>query len=423
MNAGSDAGLGTSGYPLIDHAAREHGTREIVTRWADGSENAHQLGRRPPRCAEDGAGLRRLGLQPGDRVATLAMNHTAIWPLVWRDRRRRRAPHRSIRACSTTARLHRQPCRRPGAALRCGVPADRRPDEAAAGPRSSTTSASIDAPSSTTGSAAEDGNTEWAAGDERDPCMLCYTSGTTGNPKGVLYEHRSTMLHAIAEIAAGGVRFRLRAAWCCRSCRCSTPQAGACPGRGGGRREVRVLARTTNRPMLCELMLREGVTHTAGRADGVAGDVPASRREPAPDVTARQVQLVIIGGSAAPRAMIERLMKAGVRVAHAWGMTETSPDRHDGFAKPGLGRADASTSRSISSCKQGRIAVRRRTALRRLTIRQRRCRATARPRRAAGARAVGDQALFQGRGRCGRRGPVVRHRRRRGDPPRWHAAD
>src|SRR5207342_722804 len=45
--------------------------------------------------------------------------------------------------------------------------------------------------------AAQDGNFEWATGDERDPCMLCYTSGTTGNPKGVLYEHRSTMLHAM----------------------------------------------------------------------------------------------------------------------------------------------------------------------------------------------------------------------------------
>ena len=38
-----------------------------------------------------------------------------------------------------------------------------------------------------------DGNYAWVDGDERDPCGLCYTSGTTGNPKGVLYEHRSTM--------------------------------------------------------------------------------------------------------------------------------------------------------------------------------------------------------------------------------------
>ena len=48
---------------------------------------------------------------------------------------------------------------------------------------------------------AEDGNYRWVEGDERDPCGLCYTSGTTGDPKGVLYEHRSTVLHAMTVIA------------------------------------------------------------------------------------------------------------------------------------------------------------------------------------------------------------------------------
>src|SRR3546814_5281067 len=47
---------------------------------------------------------------------------------------------------------------------------------------------------------AEDGDFEWVALDERDPVELCYTSGTTGNPKGVLYEHRSNVIHAITEI-------------------------------------------------------------------------------------------------------------------------------------------------------------------------------------------------------------------------------
>ena len=41
----------------------------------------------------------------------------------------------------------------------------------------------------------------WVEGSEREPCMLCYTSGTTGNPKGVLYEHRSSVIHAMAEVA------------------------------------------------------------------------------------------------------------------------------------------------------------------------------------------------------------------------------
>src|SRR5204863_7212847 len=46
--------------------------------------------------------------------------------------------------------------------------------------------------------AAQDGDYRWYEGDERDPCGLCYTSGTTGNPKGVLYEHRATVLHAMS---------------------------------------------------------------------------------------------------------------------------------------------------------------------------------------------------------------------------------
>ena len=49
--------------------------------------------------------------------------------------------------------------------------------------------------------AAEDGDYRWVEGDERAPCGLCYTSGTTGHPKGVLYEHRSTVLHAMSIIA------------------------------------------------------------------------------------------------------------------------------------------------------------------------------------------------------------------------------
>jgi len=53
--------------------------------------------------------------------------------------------------------------------------------------------------------AAEDGDYAWAEGPEREPCMLCYTSGTTGNPKGVLYSHRSTVLHSFAVCAADGM--------------------------------------------------------------------------------------------------------------------------------------------------------------------------------------------------------------------------
>ena len=60
---------------LIDHAAREHGAREIVTAWADGSETRTNWAGIAPRCAQAGAGAGDVGVKPGDRVATLAMNH------------------------------------------------------------------------------------------------------------------------------------------------------------------------------------------------------------------------------------------------------------------------------------------------------------------------------------------------------------
>ena len=184
------------------------------------------------------------------------------------------------------------------------------------------------------------------------------------------------------------------------------PWAGAAAG-------VKFVYSAVNDPaVLCDLMQREGVTHSAGvptvwlsmfqHLDATGGDLG-------------KLKQAIIGGSAAPRFMIERLMKAGVRVAHAWGMTETSPIGTAGAPTRDWDAAELRRSRSMSRSQAGPHAVRGRTPLRR----SRRsapgyCRATARPRRAAGARAVGDQTLLQGRGRRHGRGrAVVRYRRRR----------
>ena len=73
---------------------------------------------------------------------------------------------------------------------------------------------------------------EWPPLDENEAATLCYTSGTTGNPKGVLYSHRSTVLHAFAACAVDGLGLSdaIRS-W--SRCRSSTPTPGACrsPGR------------------------------------------------------------------------------------------------------------------------------------------------------------------------------------------------
>jgi len=305
---------------LIDHAAREHGTREIVTRWADGSE-----------CRTTWAGvrlgalrmtqaLRRLGVQSGDRIATLAMNHVhhliswygavgvggvlhTINPRLFDDQLEYIANHAEDQVLLYDAAF---------------APLVERMK-----PKWTSIKHYIcfDNGEFTDWLNAEDGETEWATGDERDPCMLCYTSGTTGNPKGVIYEHRSTMLHAMTGVQPAVFDFDARsvmlpvvpmfhaASW-------GLPWGGAAAG-------IKFVFSAVNDPaVLCELMNREKVTHSAG--------VPTVwlatfQHMDATGVTLPTLRQAIIGGSAAPRFMIERLMKAGVNVAHAWGMTETSP--------------------------------------------------------------------------------------------------
>ena len=187
---------------LVDHAEREHGDTEIVSAWGDGRvtrTNWSDVARDARRMAR---ALERLGVKRGDRVATLAMNHAhhlicwygtagmggilhTINPRLFDDQLEYIANHAEDRVLlydrAFTPIVERmKPRWKTIEHYICMDPAggeDGFPQWIAA----------------------EDGNYSWAEGDERDPCGLCYTSGTTGNPKGVLYEHRSTVLHTMAE--------------------------------------------------------------------------------------------------------------------------------------------------------------------------------------------------------------------------------
>jgi acyl-CoA synthetase (AMP-forming)/AMP-acid ligase II len=334
---------------LIDHAARECGSQEIVTRWGDGMiERTSWAG-----VAMDARKLAQafaaMGLKPVDRVATFAMNHhrhLAAW----------------YGAIGFGGVIHTINVRLFDEQLIYIInhAEDRvlmydavfAPVIERLKPHLTTVEHFICFDHDYLPLIARyDGHFDWHAGDERDPCMLCYTSGTTGNPKGVLYEHRSTMLHAMAEIAPSVFDLGPQAALLpivpmFHAASWGLPFAGAVAG-------VKFVFSVTNEaPILHRLMLDEGITHSAGVPTVWLGMF--QHLDTLADQSLGKLKIVTIGGSACPRFMIERLMKAGIRVNHAWGMTETSPIGTMGA--PGPGWDDLSfDARVDETSRQGRV--------------------------------------------------------------------
>jgi fatty-acyl-CoA synthase len=165
---------------------------------------------------------------------------------------------------------------------------------------------------------------EWPRLEERRAAAMCYTSGTTGRPKGVLYSHRALVLHSLMAALPDAHSISGRDtilpvvpmfhanAW-------GLPYIAAFAGTG-----LVLPGPKLDAESVLELLADEKVTVTAGVPTVWMAILQALNDEPERwDLSA--LRLMIVGGSAVPRSMIEGFDKHGLSILQAWGMTETSP--------------------------------------------------------------------------------------------------
>ena len=321
-------------HRVIDHAAIQHGRREIVSRSIEGPLHRTTYADVRARALKVSQRLQREKVALGDRVATLAWNtwrHLEAWygilgigavyhtinPRLFPDQIIYIVNHAEDRLMFldlTFVPLMEKlqdklpsvqqfvvltdAAHMPKTALRNAVPYEEWIGEV-------------------------DGDFRWASFDENTAAGMCYTSGTTGNPKGVVYSHRSNVLHSMMAVAPDAfdlsvqdtimpvVPFFHANGW---TIAFTAPMTGC--------RLVLPGAKLDGQSVY-ELLEGERVTMTAA--------VPTVWLMLLAHMEANNLKLstlrrVLIGGSACPRAMIQKFEENyGVHVAHAWGMTEMNP--------------------------------------------------------------------------------------------------
>jgi fatty-acyl-CoA synthase len=307
---------------IIDHAARWHGDREVVSRQCNGeiSRTTYREVRRRARRLSNA--LKAFGIRRGDRVATLAFNssrHFEAWygimgigavchtlnPRLFREQLIYIVNHAQDRVILADIE-----CASIVEALRSKCPSIERV-------------ILFDAAAYEELLAGQSDICEWGGFDERLAAGLCYTSGTTGEPKGVLYSHRSNFLHTLLTLQSDMLGLSARDvvlpivpmfhanAW---GLAFSAPAVGA---------KLVMPGSKLDGASIFELLETERVTFAAG--------VPTVWQSLLQYLDERAVRLssvkrIVVGGSACPEALIRRFWhEHGVEVAHAWGMTEISP--------------------------------------------------------------------------------------------------
>jgi fatty-acyl-CoA synthase len=348
-------------HKIIDHAALYHGDREVVSRSVEGPihrTNYREIASRARRVAK---ALDKAGIRLGDRVGTLAWNtwrHIEAWygiagigavyhtlnPRLFPDQLAYIANHGEDRALffdtSFAATVEQIAPKLPHVTLYIAL----------------CDSANLPKINVKNLVAYEDfirdvdDKFAWKEFDENTACGLCYTSGTTGNPKGVLYSHRSNVLHAFmaGQADAMGLRnvdsilpivpmFHANA-WALAF---AAPITGA---------KLVLPGPKLDGPSVCELLETEKVSMSAAVPTVWLALFQYLEQT---GKTLPYLKRVLIGGSACPRSMIEAFeTKYDVEVTHAWGMTEMSPLGTLGTLKAKM--ADLPYDKKLDyKCKQG----------------------------------------------------------------------
>ena len=349
-------------HKIIDHAARYHGGREVVTRTIEGPIHRTTYDEVHSRARRVAKALQLRGLKQGDRVATLAWNthrHLETWygimglgavchtinPRLFPDQIAYIANHAEDRALffdtSFAGMVAELAPKLPSCTLYVALTSRAHLPEAKI--------PNLVAYEDFIG--AVDDDFAWVQVDENAACGLCYTSGTTGNPKGVLYSHRSNVLHTF--IASAPDTFGMSSedvalpivpmfhanAW---GTVFNAPLAGA---------KLVLPGAKLDGASVYELLEKEGVTCSAA--------VPTIwmtllRHLEDNNLKLSTLKRAVIGGAACPRNLIEAFEnKYGVQVAHSWGMTEMSPLGTVGKLKAGMD-AMPLEEKYIFKLKQGR---------------------------------------------------------------------
>ena len=321
---------------LIEHAARFHASAEIISKTCEGEVHRTSYAGLRSRAARLAKALIRMGIRPGDRVATLAWNthrHMELYfavsgigavlhtvnPRLFPEQIDYILNHAESRALFFDITFAELVGRLAPKLAHVGhfvamTDRDHLPDALPA------------AACYETLLAAENDDFAWPVFDERTASSLCYTSGTTGNPKGVLYSHRSTVLHSFIACAADGLRlssadrlllvvplFHVNA-W-------GIPYAAAMCGA-----TLVLPGPQLDGKSIFELAASERCNFSLGVPTVWLSFFKYLEETPGLDLSQIRFERVVVGGSAAPRAIIEKFhRKFGAFTIHAWGMSETSP--------------------------------------------------------------------------------------------------